>query len=90
LYTNKLGLLKNISKVFLGKLTWVGFIDTNDGFKDPQLPSLTPGVLSPNPTAAYTDRNIQDKLNILYARDYSVITDVQIVMTAFRKLDQQS
>ncbi len=89
-FHNKLGLLKNIGKVCLGKLTWVGFIDTNDGFKDPQLPALTPGVLSPNPSSVYTDRNIQDKLNILYARDYSVITDVKIVMTAFRKLDQQS
>jgi hypothetical protein len=89
-FNNKLGLLKNISKVCLGTLTWVGFIDTNDGFKDPQLPALTPGVLSPNPESVYTDRNIQDKLNILYARDYSVITDVKIVMTSFRKLDKQS
>jgi len=31
-----------------------------------------------------------DKLNILYARDYTVLTDVQIVLTSFRKLDQQS
>ena len=77
-------------KVFIGKLTWVGFIDNTDGFKDPQLPALTPGVLTPNLSSAAADRGLLDKLNILYARDYTVLTDVQIVLTSFRKLDQQS
>jgi hypothetical protein len=89
-FQHKIGVLKNVFKVLIGKLTWVGFIDTTDGFKDPQLPALTHGVLTPNLSVAAADRGLLDKLNILYARDYTVLTDVQIVLTSFRKLDQQS
>ncbi|MFM7595874.1 MAG: glycosyltransferase family 2 protein [Flavobacteriales bacterium] len=89
-FQNKNGLIENICKVLIGRLTWVGFIDTTDGYKDPQLPALTPGVLTPTLKNAGNDRGLLDKLNILYARDYSVFTDVQIVITSFRKLDQQS
>jgi GT2 family glycosyltransferase len=89
-FQHKIGVLKNIFKVLIGKLTWVGFIDTTDGFKDPQLPALTPGVLTPNLSKAAADRGLLDKLNILYARDYTVLTDVRIVLTSFRNLDQQS
>lgn len=90
IYSNKRGLVQNIFKVIVGSKTWVGFIQTNTGFKDPQLPALTRGVLTPNPTLIYNEPAIHDKLNLLYARDYRILTDIRIILGSFRNLDRQS
>ncbi len=90
IYRDKRGIFENIFNVIAGSKTWVGFIPTNTSYKDPQLPALTRGVLTPVPTIMYEERVIHDKLNLLYARDYSILTDIRIILGSFRKLDQQS
>jgi lipopolysaccharide/colanic/teichoic acid biosynthesis glycosyltransferase len=90
IYRDKRGIFENIFNVIVGSKTWVGFIPTNTTYKDPQLPALTRGVLTPVPTIMYEERVIHDKLNLLYARDYSILTDIRIILGSFRKLDQQS
>lgn len=84
LVNQKINFLKNILNVFFGKKTWVGYAS-----KQPhtQLPKIKTGVL--NPTFFYTqqvDATTQGKINLLYAKNYSVEHDVQIILASINKL----
>jgi GT2 family glycosyltransferase len=80
--------LKNAFQVLTGKKTWVAYIP--DSVTPEKLPALKRGILSladmfetpPAETA-----KIQ-QLNILYARDYNVFTDAEIVWKGWKKLDK--
>jgi hypothetical protein len=54
----------------------------------PQLPHIRTGVL--NPIDATKFKNLDDdtisQLNLLYARDYNLLKDLNIVLFAFREL----
>jgi GT2 family glycosyltransferase len=84
LVKNPKGYLKNIFQVFFGKKSWVGFALRDDI----TLPSLRNGVLSPSSANDYpvTDEKIGRQLDLLYAKDYSVYTDIQIIKKAYRLL----
>ena len=83
-------LLKNIGKVLLGKLSWVGYHQTISG--NAALPSIKNGVLNPaellktKPTNSATIHRI----NTIYAKDYNIYSDVNIVLKGLKKLDQIS
>lgn len=90
IFRNKRQFLKNLSLTLYGKRTWVGFIRNKREFIDPQLPELTQGILTPQNLAFGSSPSMVDKLNIIYARDYSVITDVKIILHSMRKMDIES
>lgn len=76
----------NLMAVLIGRKTWVGFYQapTQEGH---QLPHLKKGVLHPG--HAYTDKLSPDtlsRLNLLYARDYSILTDINIIRRGFAQL----
>jgi GT2 family glycosyltransferase len=81
------GLLKNIAKVIAGKKSWVGYRYTNYSGKH-KLPPIKRGVL--NPTDQLDEYTIPtdtiDRLNLLYARDYKIMNDVNILWKGFRTL----
>lgn len=85
---NKWGFIKNIIAVLRRKKTWVGYapIDLN---KD--LPTLQPAVLTPidalkiNPT----ERQTVYRINLFYAKDYSSLSDFDIIFKAWRTLGRQ-
>jgi hypothetical protein len=82
-----IGFLSNLIQVFIGKKSWVGFCSgtSSSTFK---LPKIKSGVLHPLSHLApiqRTEENIQ-KLNIVYAKDYKVSTDLSIVSKNWRKL----
>lgn len=87
-FSRKGRFLKNAFQVLTGKKTWVAYIP--DSATPEKLPALKPGILSladmfktpPAETA-----KIQ-QLNILYARDYNVFTDAEIVWKGWKKLDK--
>ena len=86
-FQNKLQFLKNIFFVLGGKKTIVGY-QFNQDSNDYQLPKIKPGILYPS------DKSVQnavasDKLNLIYARDYSIQKDVVILKNAWRKLDRK-
>ncbi len=76
----------NIFKVLAGKLTWVGYYPKQ--INSIHLPAVKQGVL--NPLSALETKSllpeIIDKANMLYARDYSVIKDLNIVIKSFDKM----
>lgn len=72
-------------KVFSGKLSWVGYCQPLS--KQMRLPSIKKGVLCPGDVfdKPITDNELLNRINLLYARDYTVIKDLNIFFRAIKK-----
>lgn len=81
-------MIANIIQVFKGKSTWVGYSKTfsiNTG-----LPKLKQGILSPLDrfTTQVIEAESERKINIQYAKDYHLLTDLAILIKGLKKIDQ--
>ncbi len=85
-----LGFLLHIAEVLTGKKSWVGYRFT-DYSETHKLPPIKKGVL--NPTDQLHHNNVPtdtiDRLNLLYARDYKIMNDVEIIWKGFRNLGRR-
>jgi hypothetical protein len=81
------GFISNLFQVLFAQKTWVGYCKTKSGNTE-KLPDIRSGVL--NPANALNIRDLKgetlDRLNMLYARDYHIKTDLDIIFKAFRSL----
>jgi hypothetical protein len=80
------GFLKNSLLILFGKKSLVGYYPMDESLQ--HLPKIKKGVLNPVDgmrTAVHEDETIL-MLNILYARDYNVWKDMNIILYAFRDL----
>jgi len=81
-------LIKNWADVLLGKKSWVGYAKRASGNGNYVLPKIREGVLSP--VNALKNTNIDDaacaRLNLFYAREYSVYEDATIVLKGIRDM----
>lgn len=80
----KIGFIGNIFRVFLGQKTWVAYHENHKN----DLPKIKKGVLSPVDglnLSELSPTTIQ-RLNLLYAKDYSVYNDLDIIRNGFRAL----
>ncbi len=90
LQRNPIGYLKNIFLVFAGKISWVGYYDqvnvANNG-----LPKIRKGVLNPLDMIGgkKLDESTIHRLNSLYAKDYLVNTDLNIIRKGWRNSGRQ-
>ncbi len=77
------GFIANIFSVIFGKKTWVAYSKVHSN-----LPKLRNGVLSPSDAIKgdLPDELTKEKLDILYAKDYSTKLDLNIVLKSLRKL----
>jgi GT2 family glycosyltransferase len=77
------GFFRNIVAVLFGRKSWVGYCSGNQS----HLPHLKAGVLSPALlfSESITDKK-KDELNILYAKNYRLINDLEIVWKAWRNI----
>jgi O-antigen biosynthesis protein len=79
--------VKNIFTTFFGLHSWVGYHPSaSENFSS--LPRLKPGVLTPackleRPDA---DKQVIEKVNMLYAKDYSLWNDLSIIWNGFHLL----
>ncbi len=84
LVRKRFGYLRNIFRVMLAKKTWVGYCYTQSHDNE-KLPKLKPGVL--NPAVALTSKHLDEptleRLNLLYARDYKIKNDLNILLKGF-------
>jgi len=87
LYQDKSGFVRNITQVFVGKKSFIGFSEELS-WKDVRLPRIRKGILTPDDGFEFQDEEITEKLNLLYARDYSMRKDFSILWKAWRKLDR--
>lgn len=75
--------LSNLFSVLRGQKTWVGY--SNTGSKD--LPPIKPSVISPiDELSLLVDTQTENRLNYLYAKDYTVYRDLSIFMNGLSKL----
>jgi GT2 family glycosyltransferase len=81
-----IGFLGNIFSVLFGIKSWVGYAPAKDG--NIQLPKIRPGVLNPADVLPQEQRGdvIRERLNLLYAKDYSVENDLNVIRRAVREL----
>ncbi len=78
--------LRNIFQVLIGKKSWVGY-SKSDSSKIDQLPPIRPGVLSPiSGLPNNNDQIFASKLNVIYAKDYNLSTDLRIIMKGLKLL----
>lgn len=87
---NYLGFVKNIFSVLFASKSWVGYFELQN-VDICKLPKIKKGVL--NPKDPFIKRKIStetiEKLNILYARDYKLITDINIIIKGFKNLGRR-
>jgi GT2 family glycosyltransferase len=80
------GFFKNIFQVLLGNISWIGYAEPS--MLAGKLPEIRPGVLTP--LDALGGRRLDlptiQRLNFLYAKDYEVWRDVEIVWKGRRAL----
>lgn len=84
---NPLQFMKNIFTVLVGLHTWVGY-HPSPRKTTPSLPRLRPGILTPACKLESTDQDSLriDKVNMLYAKDYSMVNDLGMIWQCFRLL----
>jgi len=81
------GLLKNIGLILFSLKSWVGYTPLAIN-KTQRLPEIKKGIL--NPQDAFKQKTFPKettlRLNLLYARDYKVTNDINIIIKGFREL----
>jgi O-antigen biosynthesis protein len=86
-----LGFIRNIFLVLISGRSWVGYI-RNDQYDLDRLPHTRKGIL--NPLDAFgkvsISEEIRQRLNFIYARDYSTKTDFNIILKGYRHLGRRS
>ncbi len=86
LFNKKGRFLKNAWQVLIGKKSWVGYAQSTENH--PELPAIKTGILSPadmfDNSSSEPKRN--HRLNVLYARNYSVLTDAEILLKGWKYL----
>ena len=87
-FKKRANFIENTFSVFSGKKTWIGYISEPKTFKD--LPKLKPGILHPGDLFTKIQLNDERKrqLNMIYAKDYSISTDTEILLKGWKNLDR--
>jgi len=88
---NKLGIIRNSILVLFGRQSWVGYIPQNAS-KAMRLPAIRKGIVSPADVfqQQITDPETIDRLNLLYARDYKALKDINIFLRSLRFIGRKS
>lgn len=78
-------ILKNIFLVAFGRKTWVSYDEVDFDYGNFVLPKMKPGVLSPSVVYSISpDTETKARINLLYAKDYSVYSDLKILGKALK------
>lgn len=82
------GLFANIFLTLIARRSWVGYYRNEESLK---LPEIHRGVL--NPTDAFKKRTLDNemitRLNMLYARDYKIMNDLNILIKGIKELGRK-
>jgi len=80
------GYLPNALRVLSGKMSWVGY--DQEVIQEQRLPKIRKAVLN-NTFREELDKEARKKANMLYAKDYDIWKDLQIIMKNWRSLGDQ-
>jgi GT2 family glycosyltransferase len=84
------GFIRNIILVFFGRRSWVGYVP-EEGSNPEHLPRIKKGIL--HPLDAFRRNSLspemQQRLNVVYARDFILRNDINIIMKGVRELGRK-
>ncbi len=84
---NFAGLIRNLFKVFAGKKSWVGYAGNESG----SLPKIKKGVLNTaDLLAKKPSADALNRMNFLYARNYSVAHDFEIIFKSLSNIGRET
>ncbi|MBW7867722.1 MAG: glycosyltransferase [Brumimicrobium sp.] len=91
-YANRIKFLRNCLNVLFGKKSWIGYFIEENTVSNIGLPNIKSGILTPidqdNNPLLIKNMALNSKLNLIYARDYKVFTDIKILWQNRKKLDR--
>jgi O-antigen biosynthesis protein len=87
-YSDKKNWFINIFSCLFGKQSFVGYLSFTNN-ENYHLPTIKKGILTPSDGVYTTDENTKTKLNLIYARDYSIYKDIEIIKKNWRKIDRK-
>ena len=67
--------MKSIPSVLIGKKTWIGYEKNSHNIN---LPKIKPSVFSVVDNPKEKKEDINAKINIIYAKDYSIMVDFNL------------
>ena len=70
-------ILKNVFHVIFGSKTWIGYVKSGNNLK---LPQIKENVFDINNNYNLDNQDYLDKINIIYAKDYSVSNDFTMLI----------
>jgi len=85
------GFVRNLLLVLFGQRSWIGYSKLNEATRF-RLPRIKKGVLSPAHalTEHQNAEEVVNRLNVVYARDYHLTTDLNILRKGFKELGKTS
>lgn len=86
-FKNRSNFISNMFGILFGKNSFVGY-SVNPMEKNVSLPRIKKGILTPLDSLPFDDDSLSDKMNLIYARDYSIRQDFLILTKAWKKLDR--
>ena len=86
-YTNKKQFLKNIFNCLIGRKTWVG-IQSIQKVNQLTLPKISDGIFSLSDISKNSDILLIEKLNMIYARDYTIWKDWEVLYKNLGSIDR--
>ncbi len=85
LFDRPMQFFANWWNVFIGQFSWVGYVPTANY----NLPKLKKGVLKPVESSSELTKQTLYRLNFLYAKEYTTLTDCKIVWYNWRKMGRK-
>ena len=88
-YSRKRKFIQNLLTVLKGQISIVGYasMDTDHDESEIGLPSLKKGLLNPLSGNTVNDHKIIDQVNINYAKEYSILKDLRVLIKKWTYLD---
>ena len=78
----------NMWQVFIGRKSFVGYhVMSHSKTQESLLPNLKKGILTPLSGMENLNKEAVDQINIIYAKDYSILNDIIIMFKKWRFLD---
>ncbi|MGE0090645.1 MAG: glycosyltransferase [Bacteroidales bacterium] len=83
-------LVNNSLHVLFGFKTWVGYYIGGD-IQTKHLPSIKLGILTPLDYVKSSENSVSyiENLNMVYAKNYKILTDLQILIKGFKNTDRR-
>jgi lipopolysaccharide/colanic/teichoic acid biosynthesis glycosyltransferase len=81
----KIRLFKNVFSVLFGKKTWVGYIRSVNDLNS-KYPKIKKWIIELSDSEKDISPEIIHKLNLIYAKDYTVSRDISIFFKRFKKI----